>query len=336
MNSDSASDVRAALFGVIALTTIASARADESEMKTRQPLDDAWWTGPIVTPGAGTLPQGHALVEPYLFDVIRYARFDNDGERRDADRTHSYGSLTYMLYGITDRFTVGMIPTFGYNEAGPGLDSSGIQFGDFTVQGQYRLSQFAEGRRVPTSSVVIQQTFPTGKYDQLGDTPGDGLGAGVATTTVGLYSQYYFWMPNGRILRTRFNLTYAMSGDADVTDVSVYGTPEGFRGTASPGDVFAVQSSLEYSVTSNWVFAMDLIYQHDDSTRLAGEEPDPLTGNLQRIDEESGTAWRLGVAPAIEYNWSSRIGLIVGARWFFAGRNTNATLTPAIALNMVY
>ncbi len=63
----------------------------------RQSLDDAWWTGPIIAAGAGTLPQGHALVEPYLYDVIRYGRFDRDGDERSASRTHHYGSLTYML-----------------------------------------------------------------------------------------------------------------------------------------------------------------------------------------------------------------------------------------------
>ncbi len=326
----------AALLGLIAAASIGDAFGSDDVSSVKQSLDDAWWTGPIVTPGAGTLPQGHALVEPYLFDVVRYGRFDNDADRQSADRTHSYGSLTYMLYGLTDRFTIGAIPTFGYNDAGNGLDSSGVQFGDFTIQGQYRLSQFREGGRTPTSSIVIQQSFPTGKYDQLGSHPGDGFGTGAYTTTVGVYSQYYFWMPNGRILRTRFNLTYAFSGDADIEDVSVYGTGEGFRGEASPGDVFSMYSSLEYSITSNWVFAMDLIYQHDASTGVNGTQPDPITGSPQAIDEDFGTAWRLGVAPAIEYNWNSRVGLIFGARWFFAGRNTGATITPAIAINMVY
>ncbi len=336
MNGGSVSGLRAAFFGVIALVAVATAYADETETVSRQSLDDAWWTGPIVTPGAGTLPQGRALVEPYLFDVIRYGRFDNDADRHSAERTHSYGSLTYMLYGLTDRFTIGAIPTFGYNDAGNGFDSSSVQFGDFTIQGQYRLSQYREGGRTPTSSIVIQQSFPTGKYDQLGNHPGDGFGSGACTTTLGLYSQHYFWMPNGRILRTRFNVTYALSNDADVEDISVYGTAEGFRGQASPGDVLSVYSSLEYSITSNWVFAMDLIYQHDAATRLQGTQPDPVTGASQPVNEDFGAAWRLGVAPAIEYNWNSRIGLIVGARWFFAGRNTNATITPAIAVNMVY
>ena len=36
----------------------------------RQSLDDAWWTGPMLAPSAATLPRGHFLIEPYLYDVI--------------------------------------------------------------------------------------------------------------------------------------------------------------------------------------------------------------------------------------------------------------------------
>ena len=35
-----------------------------------QPVEDAWWTGPMLAPSAATLPRGHFLIEPYLFDVI--------------------------------------------------------------------------------------------------------------------------------------------------------------------------------------------------------------------------------------------------------------------------
>lgn len=302
----------------------------------RQSLEDAWWTGPIVTAGAGTLPRGHALIEPYLFDVIRYGRFDRDGDERSAPRVHGYGSLTYMLYGLTDELTVGLIPTFGFNDVSSGSDSSGVQLGDLTLQAQYRLSQFREGQSIPTTSFVIQQTLPTGKYDRLGSRPSDALGLGAYTTTLAIYSQYYLWMPNGRIVRTRFNVSYAVSDDVRVKDVSVYGTGAGFRGVAEPGDVLTVNSSWEYSITRNWVFALDFVYQHDDNTSVRGTTVDPLTDASEEVREDFGSAWRFGIAPAIEYNWSSRIGLIVGARWFGAGRNTSATVTPAIALNMVF
>jgi hypothetical protein len=314
-----------------AIVFIGGLLATPVQAQEQQSLDDAWWTGPIIAAGAGTLPQGHALVEPYVYDVIRYGRYDGDGNERSASRAHHYGSLTYILYGVTDRFTAGLIPTFGYNDLSTGRDSSGIQTGDLTIQGQYRLSQFQQGSAIPTTSFVVQQTLPTGKYDRLGERVNDGIGVGAYTTTLALYSQYYFWMPNGRILRSRLNVSHAFSDDVDVEDVSVYGTSAGFRGTAQPGDVFTINSAWEYSITRAWVFALDLMYQHDANTRLTG-----TTRDANRVDESFGSAWRFGIAPAIEYNFTGRIGVIAGARWFAAGRNTSASITPVVAINMVY
>lgn len=103
---------------VLTLGVSIAAVADDSASATvdRQSLDDAWWTGPIVAAGAATLPQGHALIEPYVYDAITRGRYDNDGNYRSTDTVHSYGSLTYMLYGVTDGFTAGVIPTFGFND----------------------------------------------------------------------------------------------------------------------------------------------------------------------------------------------------------------------------
>src|ERR1044072_3109117 len=163
--------------GVFATLTLSlSAAAADLD---RQSLDDAWWTGPIVAAGATTLPQGHALIEPYVYDVITRGRYDSDGNYRSTDTVHSYGSLTYLLYGVTDSFTAGVIPTFGFNDVESGPDSSGVGVGDVTLQAQWRLSQCHEGRPIPTASFVLQQTLPTGKYDQLGTRAADGIGAGA-------------------------------------------------------------------------------------------------------------------------------------------------------------
>ena len=318
----------AALFVTLAFGTAAATDSTTNE-PDRQTLDDAWWTGPIVAAGAATLPKGHALIEPYVYDVVTRGRYDSNGNYRSTDTVHSYGSLTYMLYGVTDSFTAGVIPTFGFNDVSSGEDSSGIGVGDVTLQAQWRLSQFHEGQHVPTSSLVLQQTLPTGKYDRLGTRPSDGIGAGAYMTSLAVHSQYYFWMPNGRILRTRLNIAYAISDSVDVADTSVYGTSEGFRGHADPGDTFSLYSAWEYSVTRNWVLALDVFYQHDKSTRVRGEQ------DGVPFDAESGSAWRLGLAPAIEYNFTSRVGVIFGARWFAAGENTGASVTPVAAINMV-
>jgi len=301
----------------------------------RQSRDDAWWTGPILAAGAATLPTGHALVEPYVYNIRSRGRYDADGQRHTGPKSQTYGSLTYLLYGFTDSITAGVIPRFAHNDVTGAPDTSGVGFGDFTLQGAYRLATFREGSFVPTMSFVVQETLPTGKYDRLGDRPSDGTGSGAYTTTLSLYSQYFFWMPNGRILRTRLNFSYALPDTVSVRDTSVYGTGEGFRGHARPGRAFVAGASWEYSATRNWVLALDAVYENDTSTRVNGTHF--LPGGLQTpLSRSSGSSDSFTLAPAIEYNFNSQIGLIVGALFTASGRNTGATFAPVAALNMVF
>ncbi|MGA8638565.1 MAG: transporter, partial [Candidatus Sulfotelmatobacter sp.] len=160
---------------IVLAVTIGLATAQDTSLSStavRQSLDDAWWTGPMLAPNATTLPRGHLLIEPYLYDLI-------------SAHANGLGSLTYINYGFRDRLTVGLIPTAGFNVANSGPSSSSVELGDLTVQGQYRLAKFREGSSVPATSVVVQETFPTGKYDRLGDRP-NGLGSGAYTTTLAL------------------------------------------------------------------------------------------------------------------------------------------------------
>ena len=310
------------------LALAAPAFADDAP-SARQAMDDAWWTGPLLASGASTLPKGRALIEPYLYDAKPYGRIDDKGKRHSAPDADTFGSLTYLLYGVTDTFTAGVIPRFGYARAG-GQASNGVQQGDFTVQGQYRLAKWKEGGRMPTVSLMLQETLPTGRHDKLDARPNDGFGSGAYATTVGLNSQTYFWTPNGRILRIRLNLAYTRSGHADVEGMSVYGTPSGFDGRAKPGDSFNIDLAFEYSITRQWVAALDLAYQRDAATTVSG-----VDGAGAAYDRRSPVSQALILAPAVEYNISPVLGVIAGARIIPAGRNTTASVTPVIAVNYV-
>ena len=146
------------------------------------------------------------------------------------------------------------------------------QVGDLTLQAGYGLTQYQDGSRVPALAFVIDETLPTGRYERLGRSS-DGVGAGAYATGFSLYSQDYFWMPNGRILRARLDLTYTLSSAVPLEDASVYGTAYGFRGHAYPGDGYTVDAAAEYSVTRSWVLAMDVIYQYNANTRVRGNLP---------------------------------------------------------------
>lgn len=310
-----------------------SAAEDESRA-------DAWWTGPLLAPSAATLPSGHALIEPYVFDEMSNASFDNAGQRHSGPYEHTLGSQTYMLFGATDRLSVGLIPRFAYNEPA-GAPNAGPAAGDLTLQAAYGLTHYEDGSRIPAIAVILQETLPTGRYDRLGK-DSDGFGAGAYTSAVALYSQDYFWMPNGRILRARLDLTYAVSASVAVHDLSVYGTSNGFSGRAAPGDSFIADAAAEYSLTRNWVLALDVVYQHNGNTEVTGSVAPgttpyppagaPLPGSFHSA---SGVSYSVAFAPAIEYNFSSAVGVIFGTRIIELGRNTSGSITTVMAVNLV-
>lgn len=289
-------------------------------------LGDAWWTGALLAPSAGTLPPGHWLIEPYLYDIT-------------VPHSNTFGSRSYVIYGLVNRVSVGVIPVFGFNDISNGPSSSGIGVGDFTVFGQYRLTQFQPGNWVPTMSVNVQETLPTGRYDDLGSRPANGFGAGAFTTDVSLYTQTYFWLPTGRILRTRFNVSQTFSTGVDVSGVSVYGTAPGFSGRASPGSSSTFDLAGEYSLTRNWVLALDVVFERSANTLVAGSGPPvpdtagTATGTAVRLN--SGASAAFAFAPALEYNWHSNWGVILGTRLIPRGLNTPASIAPVVAVNIV-
>ena len=286
----------------------------------RVALDDAWWAGPMLANSAATLPRGHALFEPYIYDVA-------------AGRAHAFGSRTYALYGIADGLTVGLIPVFGFTAISGGSGSSGVGLGDFVLFGQRRLSTFRPGRWLPATAVMVQETLPTGRYDRLGRAS-DGFGAGVYATTVGLNAQTYFWLPNGRVMRLRVNLTDTIPGRARVDGVSVYGTGSRFHGMAAPGGAFGADVSTEYSVTRRAVLAADVTYRYASSTRVSGAIGG-APGDAASFRMDTGSSRSIGIAPAVEFSWTPNLGVLLGAWIIPPGHDTGFSVTPAIAINIV-
>lgn len=327
-----------AAFCALAIGASALAGAtSQTAVVPQQSLEDAWWTGPLLAPSAGTLPQGHWLFEPYVFDVISYGHFDRNGTLHSTGAAHEFGNQSYIEYGLVDRFTLGLIPRLGFHESSAGQDSAGFEVGDVTLQGAYGLTQFHQGSWVPATALVIGETFPTGKYDHLSGQTDGALGSGAYSTTISLYSQTYFWMPNGRILRTRLDLSYQVSQWASLHGESVYGTLNGFDGRAHPGPSIFGDLAFEYSLTQKWVLATDVWWEHDGNTRVEGAYATPsISPEQSYLVADSGADDLLYVAPAVEYNWSARMGVIAGARVMVLGRNVTATIAPVAAINMVF
>ena len=286
-----------------------SAHADE----TRQSLDDAWWTGPIIANSPNALPPGHVYVESYAYDA-------------HAPGADGFGSSTFLLYGVTKRLTLGLIPAFGYDRLAGDKSSSRIGAGDLAVHVQYQLTHFDAQSGKPAIAVAVEESLPTGRFDRLARAS-DGFGDGAYATTVGAYGQDIFWLPNGRILRTRINLTQSFPGTAHVEGASVYGTSADFTGRARPGGATAFDNAWEYSVTRSWVAAVDFYYRHGRQTSVDGAD---AMGAVHLMGGPSDT---FAVAPAVEYSWTPNLGVLFGMRFITPARNTRPSVTPVFAFS---
>jgi hypothetical protein len=273
-------------------------------------MKSARWTGPMLASNAETLPRGHFYTEPYFYDVI-------------VGGDHHPGSSGFYQYGLLNSLTVGVQPSFATATNSLG---HGMTIGDFKLLSQVRLTHFTAEHRVPTIAIVLNEVLPTGKADRLRAVQ-EGHGSGSFATEVGINVQQYFLLKNGHLLRARINVLQSIPYGSHVTGRSVYGTDIGFSGHARPGAKTTLIGAVEYSLTREWVLALDIIRESTRKTKLRGID---ASGAL--VDRTFPSTRDIGFAPAIEYNWSDRAGILFGVWITPKGHNTPPSVIPAIAI----
>lgn len=276
----------------------------------RAAMTSARWTGPLLASTAETLPQGHFYTEPYFFDAI-------------ASGQHNPGSSGFYQYGLLNNYTVGVQPFFSL---GTQRYNRNLAIGDFKLLSQLRISHFTADHRVPSIAVVMNLLVPTARDDNLKPLK-QGHGSGAFAPELGLNVQHYFLLKNGRLLRARFNALKNFPFETNVAGRSVYGTDLGFVGHARPASKTTLVGGVEYSLTREWVLALDLERDAWGKTTVTGHYPDGML-----VRQVSPRSWNVGFAPAIEYNWSDRAGAILGVWIVPKGHNSSSSVTPAIAI----
>jgi hypothetical protein len=297
------------LAAILAWALPMKARAHSAE-KFSAAMKSARWTGPLLASNAETLPKGHFYTEPYFFDGI------SGGD-------HHPGTSGFYQYGLLDNWTVGVQPFFSL---GPQRYNRAVAIGDFKLLSQVRLSHFTPEHRVPSVALVTNLVLPTGKHDHLGELR-SGHGSGSFAPEIGINVQQYFLLKNGRLLRGRINVLKDFPLRTDVSGRSVYGTGVDFQGHAKPGSKTTFIVGAEYSLTKEWVLALDVEADHWGKTKITGRD-----GNGALVRRTSPKSWNIGFAPAVEYNWSDRAGVIVGIWIVPKGHNAKSSVTPAIAI----
>jgi Putative MetA-pathway of phenol degradation len=291
------------------------------------------FTGPLLTPNPMTIPKGALVVEPYLMQYKSDSAYDSQGnEQSSSASVRQWQVLIPIFYGVTERFQVQASVGAAHAMSG-GMSTRGWGVTDTTIGAQYLLLAPGEGNKGPAVSVNYSHRFPTGAYDRLNENPLDAIGNGADVDTFSLMAQQYVWLANGRPLRFRAVASYSLPPNrVDLNGANAYASdvPQDFHGGIRLGNSFGISTSVEYSINPQWVLAMDLTYNLTGSSILKGSSG---TGDYERRNSSRNV---YSLAPAIEYNFNDRFGLIGGVQFSFAGRNNDAFITPMAAFNMVF
>lgn len=298
----------------------ASADASNKELPANLP----WLTGPLLTPSGHVVPKGHWNFEPYLFVTTTYGTYDSHWKTTSIPKFYNCNAEFPIQYGPVYPIDVEIVPQFSWNHT---QGASEWVVNDLPLIMDFQLLTDQPGKWWPAIKLTVKANAPIGKYQKLDPNKlgTDIGGAGTWNETIALVLSRLFQFNPVHFLATRFYVGYTVPNPVHVKNLNAYGGAKGTRGKVYPGNTLVALVGLEYTLSVNWALACDIGYSHQNKTRFSGKTPSPVGGPS---NEE------FSIAPAFEYNWSGNVGLIAGAWFSFAGRNTAEFASGVIAVNI--
>lgn len=295
----------------------------ESDFKKAEEMFNPWYTGPLITPSATVAPLGTFSTQPYLYVIDTFGSYD---KQRKFQKSQQGSQISVNPVG-GPLLQFGLTPFTDLTISGGGAmnwqdGSFGGGYGDTSVGVGFCFIK--QSLYVPGIKFSVKELFPTGTYQHLSSN-GLGLGAtggGAYRTSFSLaIAKIVFWSYK-HPMNLRLFFSYSIPTCVSVKGFNAYGGGFGTRATVHPGNIFAADFGIEYSITQRWVLALDVAYENRNQVKYIGNPGKNADGSPAAL----GTGYKdnLSLAPAIEYNFHENFGILWGAWFSVYGRNSSA------------
>jgi hypothetical protein len=285
-------------------------------------LDGQWFTGTVLAPTPITMDPAHPSLETAVLFSRAYGFYNNDW------KLQRLPSLWTVL-GYID-FQVGFNSFLGaelITAAGPswsqGAHSTGFQ--DTIIRFGFQISLDKDDSWIPDFRILLQEIFPTGKYQKFNPKKKgtDETGEGSFQTGIQFAFQKAFRKQHKHWFRFRGSVGYFIPANVHVKGVNAYGGGKGTNGTIRPGNFIPIYFAGEYCLSKRWALAFDSFSEIGfKGSRFSGtkgflEPTIPAT-------VEAPAHVQISFAPEIQHTFNANTGMIVGAWFSLAGRNSVA------------
>ncbi|MCE0722882.1 hypothetical protein [Legionella resiliens] len=284
-------------------------------------LASPWFTGPLLAPAGKTIPAGHINFEPYAF----YSGYPKGFRNFEVVPILSIGILSFVDLQTSLPYDY----SWDDRQHGNGI-------GDYSLALGFQVLRQKENSWLPDLRVVVQEVFPTGRFENLDPQRlgTDQTGLGAYQTYLGFNFQKLLQFHNGRYLRTRLSLVGARFSEITVHNLNVFGGTSGTRGKVKLDNSYSADLAFEYTLTQNWVPVFEVLYVHSPGSHFDGNPGFTPGGTLAGLGGRANE--QASLAPAVEYNFNSNIGLIGGVWFSVTGPHAAKFVTGALALNCYF
>ncbi|MGB7978849.1 MAG: hypothetical protein WCF19_06800 [Chlamydiales bacterium] len=295
---------------------------------------EPWLTGPLIAPVGTAVPYGDFMVKSYLYFTANTGFYDKNCHTVSANENfYTLNAQFLCFFGLTPWCDLNIIPQFFYNTTS---NQHSVYCGDLTVGLDFQLMAADFVPYLPGVKFTVREVFPTGNFRRFSPRKlsTDQTGAGTFATQFDLIFYKLFHLYALHWLSATFSAQYTVNTPVNVHGFNAYGGGFGADGKALPGNSFQGIASFEVTLNKNWVLAIDNVYTHTNTTPFFGIPGIAFSGTFADIGKPSSE--QLSFAPAIEYHFSNRLG-IIGGCWFSAwGRNSTEFRSSVVNVEYTY
>ncbi|KTD63719.1 Fe-S protein [Legionella santicrucis] len=278
-----------------------------------------WFTGPLLAPAGKTIPAGHVNIEPYGF-FTGYPKGYRNIE-----------GVPIISVGIASFLDLQTSIPYDYSWVN-GEHGNGI--GDYSVALGMQVLRQQENSWLPDLRFVVQEVFPTGRYENLDPKKlgTDQTGLGAFQTLFGFNFQKLMQLKNEHYLRTRLSLVGVKFSDVIIHGPNVFGGGSKTQGRVRLKNAYSADFAIEYTLTQNWVPVFEVLYAHSPESQFDGN-PGFTPGGTATAGVGGGSNEQVSFAPALEYNFTSNLGVIGGVWFSVTGPNSSKFVSGVFAIN---
>ncbi len=283
----------------------------------RAPVEKPWLTGPLIAPVGTAVPYGELEIDTYVFYTVDTGLYGKHWGSHKTPNFYSFNPVVFGYFGITPWADIHIFPGFAWNRT---QGQQSVHFQDLPIGIDVQLYP-PDKSWFPGIKATVREIFPTGKYQNLDPQKlgTDSTGEGAYGTAFNLVLYKLVHIAGRHFLSLTASALYTVNTNVHVHGFNAYGGGFGTNGTVSLGNSFQGIFSFEFTFNRNWVFAMDSVYTHVDLTTFSGNPGVTASGDPAKVGNPSSE--QLSFAPAIEYNFTGKLGIIAGVWFTAAGRN---------------